>query len=140
MANINHVKSVWIYGKGSFSGEIQRLLSGKSIQVLGVIDSEDLKKHSLIAEVRSANSSICPVVIAVFNHLDDPITIANDLVALGLRHLVSPAELFLSFPREDFGKYFLTSKAVGIHAFETENFFDFEIGRQALAECAQRVS
>jgi FkbM family methyltransferase len=119
---IGHVKSLWIFGKGSFSAEAQDFLRGKSIQVLGVVDSQDFNDESLIAKIRNTNSITCPIVIAVFNHIDDPLDIVRDLKALGLRFFVSPAELVLSFPMERFVKYFLTSKPVGMHDFETEDF------------------
>ncbi len=122
MVSLKDVKSLWIFGKGSFSVEAQDFLSGRSIQVLGVFDSQDFNKESLMAEIRNTNAITCPIVIAVFNHMDDPLDIIRDLRALGLRYFVSPAELVLSFPKEEFVKYFLTSKSVGMHDLEIEGF------------------
>jgi len=103
------LSEVWLYGKGGFAKKLAEFLDRQGVNVCGFFGFEDLSDAVLVSYIQSQISSDCPVVLGVFNHVDDPKEIVADLNSVGFSSVISPAQLLLRFPECLFSQYFLST-------------------------------
>ncbi len=101
----------YVFGTGSFALEISKLLSQHGVLVKGFLcsDSRFIRTDheypsTLISEFLDINT---PIVIGIFNHYDDVISIARDLEVKGVQEIYFPGQIIVNL-RTPFSKYYLT--------------------------------